>query len=206
MALWLVRHGETEWSISGQHTSFTDLPLTPDGKLQAVAIGKLLADREFDHVLSSPRQRAARTATLAGFGDRMRISEALCEVDYGEYEGLTTHQIWERVPGWQLFRDGSPGGESPATLQERVDGFLAEVDSMGTNVLLFGHGHCFRAIAARYLGMPVSAATALRLDAGSVSILAPERDGPSVLLWNRRVPPRAVLVADLAIRVPHVRS
>ena len=206
MALWLVRHGETEWSLSGQHTSFTDLPLTLDGELQAVAIGKLLAEREFDHVLSSPRQRAVRTATLAGFGDQMRISEALCEVDYGQHEGLTTHQIWEREPGWQLFRDGTPGGESPAKLQERVDAFLAEVDSMGTNVLLFGHGHCFRAIAARYLGLPVSAATALRLDAGSVSILAPERDGPSVLLWNRRVPPRAVLVADMAIRMPHVRS
>src|SRR5687767_8378583 len=206
MALWLVRHGETEWSLSGQHTSFTDLPLTSDGELQAVAIGKLLAEREFDHVLSSPRQRAARTATLAGFGDRMRISEALCEVDYGRYEGLTTHQIWEREPGWQLFRDGSPGGESPSMLQERVDAFLTEVGSMGTSVLLFGHGHCFRALAARYLGLPVSAATALRLDAGSVSILAPERDGPSVLLWNRRVPPRAVLVADMAIRVPHVTS
>jgi broad specificity phosphatase PhoE len=205
MALWLVRHGETEWSLSGQHTSFTDLPLTPDGELQAVAIGKLLAGRPFDRVMSSPRQRAANTAKLAGFAE-VHISEALCEVDYGEYEGLTTPQIWERVPGWQLFRDGSPGGESPSQLQERVDGFLAEVDSSGMNVLLFGHGHCFRAIAARYLGLPISAATALRLDAGSVSILAPERDGPSVLLWNRRVPPRAVLVADMAIRVPHVTS
>lgn len=200
----MVRHGETEWSISGQHTSSTDLPLTPEGELQAVAIGKLLAGRTFDHVLSSPRQRAANTARLAGFGDRVRLSEALCEVDYGEYEGLTTHQIWERAPGWELFRDGSPGGETPAQVQERVDAFLAEVDGLGSNVLLFGHGHCFRSIAARYLGLPISAATALRLDAGSVSILAPERDGPSVLLWNRRVPPRAVLVADLAIRVPHV--
>lgn len=118
MALWLVRHGETEWSISGQHTSFTDLPLTPDGELQAVAIGKLLAERDFDRVLSSPRQRAARTAQLAGFGDQVRITEDLCEVDYGEYEGLTTHKIWEREPGWQLFRDGSPSGESPETLQD----------------------------------------------------------------------------------------
>lgn len=205
MALWLVRHGETEWSLSGQHTSFTDLPLTSDGELQAVAIGKLLAGRPFDRVMSSPRQRAANTAKLAGFGE-VQISEALCEVDYGEYEGLTTPQIWERAPGWQLFRDGSPGGESPSQLQERVDAFLAEVNSAGTNVLLFGHGHCFRAIAARYLALPISSAAALRLDAGSVSILAPERDGPSVLLWNRRVPPRAVLVADMAIRVPHVRS
>jgi probable phosphoglycerate mutase len=204
MALWLVRHGETEWSLSGQHTSFTDLPLTPDGELQAVAIGKLLAERAFDHVLSSPRQRAARTAELAGFAEQVRISEALCEVDYGAYEGLTTQQIWEREPGWQLFRDGTPGGESPAELQERVDALLAEVDSLRTNVLLFGHGHLFRAVAARYLALPISVASALRLDAGSVSILAPERDGPSVLLWNRRLPPRAVIVADLATRVPLV--
>lgn len=204
MALWLVRHGETEWSLSGQHTSFTDLPLTPDGELQAVAIGKLLAERAFDHVLSSPRQRAARTAELAGFAEQVRISEALREVDYGAYEGLTTQQIWEREPGWQLFRDGTPGGESLAELQERVDALLAEVDSLRTNVLLFGHGHLFRAVAARYLALPISAASALRLDAGSVSILAPERDGPSVLLWNRRLPPRAVIVADLATRVPLV--
>jgi broad specificity phosphatase PhoE len=206
MALWLVRHGETEWSLSGQHTSFTDLPLTPDGELQAVAIGKLLAGRPFDRVMSSPRQRAANTAKLAGFDDGIQISEELSEVDYGEYEGLTTPQIWERVPGWQLFRDGSPGGESPSQLQERIDGLLAEIDSAGTNVLLFGHGHCFRSIAVRYLGLPISVAATLRLDAGSVSILAPERDGPSVLLWNRRVPPRAVLVADMAIHVPHIRS
>jgi broad specificity phosphatase PhoE len=206
MALWLVRHGETEWSLSGQHTSFTDLPLTPDGELQAVAIGKLLAGRPFDRVMSSPRQRAANTAKLAGFDDGVQISEELSEVDYGEYEGLTTPQIWERVPGWQLFRDGSPGGESPSQLQERIDGLLAEIDSAGTNVLLFGHGHCFRSIAVRYLGLPISVAATLRLDAGSVSILARERDGPSVLLWNRRVPPRAVLVADMAIHVPHIRS
>jgi broad specificity phosphatase PhoE len=204
MALWLVRHGETEWSNSGQHTSSTDLPLTPDGELQAVAIGKLLAGRTFDHVLSSPRQRAVDTARFAGFGDRIRVSEALVEVDYGEYEGLTTAQIWERDPGWELFRDGSPGGESPEQVRERIDAFLAEVDGLGTNVLLFGHGHCFRSIAARYVGLPITAATRLRLDAGSVSILGHERDGPSILLWNRGVPPRAVLVADLAIRVPHV--
>jgi broad specificity phosphatase PhoE len=206
MAIWLVRHGETEWSRSGQHTSFTDLPLTADGELQAVAIGKLLAGRPFDYVMSSPRQRAANTAKLAGFGNDVQTSEALCEVDYGDYEGLTTAEIWERAPGWQLFRDGSPGGESPSQVRVRVDAFLADVDSAGTNVLLFGHGHCFRSIAVRYLGLPLSAAAALCLDAGSVSILSPERDGPSVLLWNRRVPPRAVLVADMAIRVSHVRS
>lgn len=204
MAVWMVRHGETEWSISGQHTGTTDLPLTAEGELQAVAIGKLLAGRDFDHVLSSPRQRAVNTAKLAGFGDRVQLSDALLEVDYGEYEGLTTKEIWERAPGWELFRDGSPGGETPEQVTERVDAFLSEIATPGTNVLLFGHGHCFRSIAARFLRLPISAGAHLRLDAASVSILAHERDGPSLVLWNRRVPPRAVVVADIATRVPHV--
>jgi broad specificity phosphatase PhoE len=204
MSLWLVRHGETEWSISGQHTGTTDLPLTADGELQAVAIGKLLAGRGFDRVLSSPRQRAVTTAKLAGFGDMVEVTESLAEVDYGEYEGLTTKEIWERAPGWELFRDGSPGGETPGQVAERVDAFLSEIALPGTNVLLFGHGHCFRSIAARFLGLPISAATHLRLDAGSVSILANQRDGNCLVLWNRRVPPRAVVVADIATRVRDV--
>jgi probable phosphoglycerate mutase len=204
MSLWLVRHGETEWSISGQHTGTTDLPLTADGGLQAVAIGKLLAGRGFDRVLSSPRQRAMNTAKLAGFGDTVEVTESLAEVDYGEYEGLTTKEIWERAPGWELFRDGSPGGETPGQVAERVDAFLSEIALPGTNVQLFGHGHCFRSIAARFLGLPISAATHLRLDAGSVSILANQRDGNCLVLWNRRVPPRAVVVADIATRVRDV--
>jgi probable phosphoglycerate mutase len=204
MSLWLVRHGETEWSISGQHTGTTDLPLTADGELQAVAIGKLLAGREFDHVLSSPRQRAVNTAKLAGFGDRVEVTDALAEVDYGEYEGLTTKEIWKRAPGWELFRDGSPGGETPGQVAERVDAFLSELAALGTNVLLFGHGHCFRSIAVRFLGLPISAARQFRLDPASVSILANERDGPCLAVWNRRVPPRAVVVADIATRVPKV--
>jgi broad specificity phosphatase PhoE len=204
MSLWLVRHGETEWSISGQHTGTTDLPLTADGELQAVAIGKLLAGRGFDRVLSSPRQRAVTTAKLAGFGDMVEVTESLAEVDYGEYEGLTTKEIWERAPDWELFRDGSPGGETPGQVAERVDAFLSEIALPGTNVLLFGHGHCFRSIAARFLDLPISAATHLRLDAGSVSILANQRDGNCLVLWNRRVPPRAVVVADIATRVRNV--
>jgi broad specificity phosphatase PhoE len=203
MALWLVRHGETEWSLSGQHTSRTDLPLTAEGELQAVAIGKLLAGRHFDAVLSSPRQRAVNTAKLAGFGDRVQTTDALAEVDYGEYEGLTTKQIWERAPGWELFRDGSPGGETPDQVEQRIDALLAHIASLGSSVLLFAHGHCLRAIGARFLRLPVTFGTHLRLDPSSVSILAHERDGPAVVVWNRRVPPRAVVVADAATRVPH---
>jgi probable phosphoglycerate mutase len=201
MAIWLVRHGETEWSISGQHTGTTDIALTPEGELQAVAIGKLLAGRAFDHVFASPRLRAQHTARLAGFGDRVVITEGLREYDYGAFEGMTTKQIRESHAAWELFRDGCPEGETPEAMAERVDRFLAEVRALRGNVLLFGHGHCFRSIAARFLGLPVQAATSLRLDAGSVSILNDGRDGPTLVLWNRRVAPRAVLVADIAAAV-----
>ena len=200
MALWLVRHGETEWSLSGQHTSRTDLPLTAEGELQAVAIGKLLAARRFDAVLSSPLQRAVNTAKLAGFGDRVQMTDALREVDYGEYEGLTTNEIWKRAPGWELFRDGSPDGESPEEVERRVDDLLAHVEALGSSVLLFGHGHCMRAIGARFLRMPVTFGTHLRFDPSSVSILSHERDGPAIMTWNRRVHPRAVIVADVVVR------
>jgi broad specificity phosphatase PhoE len=203
MALWLVRHGETEWSLSGQHTSRTDLPLTAEGELQAVAIGKLLAERHFDAVLSSPMVRAVNTAKLAGFGDRVQTTDALVEVDYGEYEGLTTKEIWGRSPGWELFRDGSPGGESPEQVERRVDELLEHVDALGSSVLLFGHGHCMRAIGARFLRLPLTFGAQLRFDPSSVSILSHERDGPAIMVWNRRVPPRAVVVADAMIRVPN---
>lgn len=204
MALWLIRHGETAWSLSGRHTSTTDLPLTREGELQAVAIGKLLAGRAFDHVLSSPRTRAVDTARLAGFGERLELLESLVEVDYGEYEGLTTHEIHGTSSRWELFRDGGPGGETPAEASARADAALAEAVGRGGNLLLFGHGHFFRALATRFLGLPIGVATQLRLDAGSISVLQVERDGPSIVLWNRRVAPRPVLVGDVAIRVPDV--
>ena len=200
MSIWLVRHGETEWTLSGQHTSRTDLPLTAEGELQAVAIGRLLADHHFDAVLSSPMQRAVNTAKLAGFGDRVQTNDALTEVDYGDYEGLTTNEILGRAPGWELFRDGSPGGETPQQIEHRIDALLGEIHTLGPNVLLFGHGHCMRAIGARFLELPVAFGTRLRLDPSSVSVLSHERDGPTLVVWNRRIPPRAVVVADAAMR------
>jgi probable phosphoglycerate mutase len=203
MSIWLVRHGETEWSLSGRHTSRTDLPLTTEGELQAIAIGKLLAARPFERVVSSPRRRAADTARLAGYGDHLEIDDALAEVEYGDDEGRTTREIQEDRPGWELFRDGSPGGERPEDVWARAGDVLAGLDGPG-NTLLFGHGHLFRALAARFLGHPIGMATQLRLDAGSISVLQIERDGPSLVLWNRRVPPRPVLVGDLARRVPEV--
>ena len=113
MALWLARHGETEWTVSGRHTGSTDIALIRDGELQAMALGKLLAGRSFARVFASPMRRAKETARLAGFGDRFEVLEQLREVDYGEYEGVTTSQIHEQDPEWELFRDGCPGGESP---------------------------------------------------------------------------------------------
>jgi broad specificity phosphatase PhoE len=201
MAMWLVRHGETEWSISGQHTGSTDLVLTPEGQLQAVAIGKLLAGRRFDHVFASPMVRARETGRLAGFGDRIRVHEGLLEYDYGEFEGLTSQQIQEIHPGWELFRDGCPGGETSEQMAKRVDGVIDEMRDLGGNILLFGHGHCFRSIAARFLDLSIRFATNLRLDAGTISILSDDRDGPALALLNRRVQPRAVVVADIATAI-----
>jgi probable phosphoglycerate mutase len=142
--------------------------------------------------------RAQETGRLAGFGDRFRVHEGLLEVDYGEFEGLTTGQIWETHPDWELFRDGCPGGETPEQLAKRVDALIGELRALGGNVLLFGHGHCFRSVAVRFLDLPIRSAANLRLDAGTVSIVSDGRDGPALALWNRRVPPQAVVVADIA--------
>jgi broad specificity phosphatase PhoE len=203
MAIWLVRHGETEWSISGQHTGSTDIPLTPEGRLQATAIGKLLAGRRFDHVFSSPMLRARETARLAGFGDRIRVHEGLVEYDYGEFEGLTTEQIWATHPGWQPFRDGCPGGETPEQVAKRIDSLIEELRELGGHSLLFGHGHCFRSLAVRFLDLPIRYATNLLLDVGTISIVSDGRDGAALVLWNRRVQPRAMITADIAAAIAH---
>jgi broad specificity phosphatase PhoE len=201
MSIWLVRHGETEWSLSGRHTGSTDIELTREGELQAAALGKLLATRPFEAVYSSPMRRARETARIAGFGDRVLVRDDLREYDYGEYEGLTTAQIWEGQPAWELFRDGCPAGEAPDEMSDRADAILAEIRRHDGDVLLFGHGHCFRSIGARFLGLPIQAATGLRLDAGTLSILADGRDGPALVLWNRHVPPRAAIIADIATAI-----
>jgi broad specificity phosphatase PhoE len=201
MAIWMVRHGETEWSISGQHTGSTDIALTPQGRLQATAIGKLLAGRRFDHVFSSPMLRARETARLAGFGDRVRLHEGLLEYDYGELEGLTTRQIRAIHPGWQLFRDGCPSGETPEQMAERVDAVIQELRELLGDSLLFGHGHCLRSLVVRFLDLPIRYATNLMMDAGSISIASDGLDGPELVLWNRRVDPRPTVVADIAAAI-----
>jgi broad specificity phosphatase PhoE len=188
MDIWLVRHGETEWSKSGQHTGSTDIPLTPHGEEQATALGHLLQGHAFEHVLCSPLARARETARLAGFGDRVEVTDLLREFDYGDYEGVTTKDIQRNRPDWELFRDGCPNGESPDHVAARMDELLERLHQATApegDVVAFGHGHALRALATRYLHLPIVEAGYLRLDAGSLSILGHEHDHRALALWNR---------------------
>ncbi|MGW2859702.1 histidine phosphatase family protein [Streptomyces sp. NPDC001205] len=189
----LVRHGETEWSLSGQHTSYTDLPLTAHGEEQARAVAPLLADRPVGPVLVSPVQRAVRTAELAGFKNA-RVTPDLHEWDYGGYEGITTAEIHRDRPDWNLWTDGvAPGpadhpGESPAEVGERADRVLAEVATAlragDEDVVLIAHSHFLRVLTARYLGLPASGGALFVLDTGAVSRLGREHDRPVITAWN----------------------
>ncbi len=181
--IWLARHGATEWTVSKQHTGSTDLPLIPDGEEDARDLGRRLTGIEFGTVMSSPLQRARETARLAGFPDP-RINELLREVDYGDDEGVTTKEIQDERPQWELFRDGSPGGETPEQIAGRMDQLLLDLADEPKPVLLFGHGHCLRALATRYLGLDIWVAGVLALDAGSLSILGEEHGHPALRLWN----------------------
>jgi broad specificity phosphatase PhoE len=184
--LYLVRHGETEWSRARRHTGRTDVPLSPAGEAEALALGAHLDGLEVDRVLGSPLQRATTTARLAGFAERLETTRALLEFDYGDYEGLTTPQIRADRPGWDLFRDGCPGGETAAGVAERAQRLVAELTGGDGRVLLFGHGHQLRILAASYLGLPTDAARHLFLGTASVSVLGREHDWPTVLLWNEQ--------------------
>ena len=184
MQLWLVRHGETEWSRERRHTGRTDVPLSPAGEEEARRLGVRLARERFDRVFSSPLGRALDTARLAGFGARVVARGELVEFDYGQYEGLTTPQIRARNPGWDLFRDGCPGGETVAAVAERVRPFLAAVTDADEQVLVFGHGHALRIMSAVYLDLPPEAARHLFLLNASVSVLGTEHDWPALLRWN----------------------
>jgi broad specificity phosphatase PhoE len=183
--VYLARHGETEWSKAGRHTGRTDLPLTPKGEDDARRIGARLAGVRFAHVLSSPLQRARRTAELAGFAPV--IDPGLAEWDYGEYEGLKTAEIRDRRPNWELFRDGCPGGESVQAIADRVDPVVARLKALTGDVLVFAHGHVLRVLAARWVGQPVAFARALLLSTATLSILAfdhKDPDEPAIRLWN----------------------
>ncbi|MGN6168474.1 MAG: histidine phosphatase family protein [Solirubrobacteraceae bacterium] len=180
----LVRHGETEWSASGQHTSRTDLPLVEVGREQARALAPALRNRKFTSVLSSPLKRAMETCELTGFGDVVQVREELREWDYGEYEGLTTSQIREQRPDWNLWRDGCPDGESPDQVSARAGRLLASLAEVDGEVIVFAHGHILRVLSARWLEMPVSAGARLVLSAGALCVLGHERETRALERWN----------------------
>ncbi|HEU4567496.1 MAG TPA: histidine phosphatase family protein [Marmoricola sp.] len=181
--LWLVRHGETEWSRTGRHTGVSEVPLTAHGEEVAEALRGRLAGVAFDLVLTSPRERARRTAELAGFPGA-QVEQDLAEWDYGDYEGATTAEIREQVPGWTVWTHPCPHGETAAQVSARMDRVLAEVRSHGGRVLAFSHGHASRALAARWLGLPVDAGRFFMLGTATVSVLGYEHGGPVVDRWN----------------------
>ena len=182
--LFIIRHGETEWSLSGQHTSRTDLPLTEAGRAAAAALRARLDGQRFEFVLCSPLRRARETCELAGFGDSAELCPDLVEWDYGRYEGLTTPEIKTQDPDWNLWRDGCPDGESPAEVGARVDRVLARFAQVESAALCFGHAHVLRVLTARWLEMEVSAGARFKLPAAGVGILGYERETSVLESWT----------------------
>jgi broad specificity phosphatase PhoE len=181
--VWLVRHGETEWSRDGRHTSVTDLPLTADGEKVAEHLRDRLQDEDFSAVLTSPRSRARETARLAGRPEA-EVDPDLVEWNYGDLEGRTATEIQETYPGWSIWTGPVPGGESADEVSTRLDRVIARCRAVDGRVLLFGHGHSLRALAARWLGLPVTDGRLLRLDTATVSVLGYEHDSAVILKWN----------------------
>jgi broad specificity phosphatase PhoE len=180
-----VRHGETAWSLSGQHTGTTDIPLTDNGRRLAERMRPVLATSTFNLTLCSPMRRARETCELAGLGDKAVVDPDLVEWDYGEYEGLTPKRIDEMAPGWLIFRDGCPGGETPEQVGARVDRLIARSRAVDGDIALFGHGHVLRVFVARWIGMSVRGGQHFALDTGTLCVLGYYRKIPAVLVWNR---------------------
>jgi len=184
---YLARHGETEWSLSGRHTGLTDLPLTPHGEQDARELGTRLARLDISRIFTSPLQRASRTCALAGFGDRAEVDHDLVEWDYGDYEGRTTRDIQASRPGWSLFRDGCPGGETLEKIGVRADRVVQRLRDEPGNVLLFSSGHFLRVLAARWLGL--DAASGQRFGLGTTALCAlgyeHDRSESVIRLWNQ---------------------
>jgi broad specificity phosphatase PhoE len=185
-SVYLVRHGETAWSLSGQHTGLTDLPLTERGERNGRLLGSRLSGLAFAKVLTSPLQRATRTCELAGFGASAEIDRDLVEWNYGDYEGRRTAEILADCPDWQLFRDGCPAGESPDQVGARADRVVKRIREVDGEALVFSSGHFLRVFAARWLGLDAVAGQYFLLSTASVSILGYEhnRSEPAVRLWN----------------------
>jgi len=184
--VYLARHGETAWSLSGQHTGMTDIPLTPRGERNASNLGLRLLEFNFPQVFTSPLQRARRTCELAGFGKQAVVDPDLVEWNYGDYEGRTTADIRRERPDWILFRDGCPGGESPADVSSRADRVVARLRALQANVLLFSSGHFLRVLGARWCGLDVASAMRLYLGTATLSAVGYEHGvaQPVIRLWN----------------------
>jgi broad specificity phosphatase PhoE len=184
--IFMARHGETAWTISGQHTGRTDLPLTKRGEANARSLGKLIGDEKFARVFTSPLERTRRTCQLAGFGERAEEFDDLLEWNYGQYEGKRTVDIRKDRPDWQLFRDGCPGGESPADVAVRADRVIERLRAIDDDVLVFSSGHFFRVFGARWLGLEPAAGRLLLLTTATLSIVGYEHNlnEPVIRLWN----------------------
>jgi probable phosphoglycerate mutase len=187
LQLFVIRHGETEWSLSGQHTGSSEIALTAHGEDEARALAPTLGEFAFARVLTSPRQRARRTCELAGLGAAAEVEPSLQEWGYGEYEGLTPAEIAKRRPGWEVFRDGCPGGETPQQVSDRADRLLQSLRALEGNVALFTHGHFGRSLAVRWIGLSIAAGRRFALRTASIGILGYEpghSDAPVIALWN----------------------
>ena len=184
MSVFVFRHGETAWSLSGQHTGTTDIPLTQNGRRLAAQLQAFLANETFAKVFTSPLQRAHETCTLAGLGAQATIEPDLVEWNYGQYEGLTSDAIHRSAPGWQIFRDGAPGGETPVQVGERVDRVIGRVRAVDGNVAVFAHGHVLRVFVARWIGLPPSGGQHFLLDTGTLCVLDQYRAAPAIKIWN----------------------
>ena len=185
--VYLIRHGETEWSLTGQHTGINDLPLTEHGRMLAKRLKPVLGKQKFVMVLTSPLKRARDTCELAGLGLAAQIDNDLMEWNYGEYEGLTSREIREKSPGWLLFADGCPGGETPEQVGHRADRIILRARGQQGNVALFAHGHLLRVVAARWLGFAAGAGRHFLLDTGTLNILSYYQGIPAIKEWNRAI-------------------
>lgn len=183
--IYLIRHGETQWSLSGKHTGVSDVPLTRHGQQQAMLLRQELTARDFDLVLTSPLRRARETCELAGLGERAEVDSDLMEWNYGDYEGLTSEQIHVERPAWTIFDDGGgPGGETPEQVGARVDRVIARVRAVRGDVVLFAHGHVLRVLAARWLGLAPSAGAHFLLDTAALCVLSSHGGIAAFRRWN----------------------
>jgi broad specificity phosphatase PhoE len=180
----LIRHAETEWSLSGRHTGRSDIPLTERGRSVALELRARLAELDFERVLCSPSKRARETCELSGFGALAEPHPDLLEWDYGEYEGLTSAEIRRQRPDWNLWREGCPGGESPAEVGVRADRVIAELSVAAGTTAIFSHGHMLRVLGARWIGLEVARGSSLGLATGAICLLAHERETPILSRWN----------------------